>query len=341
MKISVNPADVQGCGFYRMIAPATVLKKMGANLELNYQSNNILAHRKDGKITGLQYEPFDLLVFQRPMADDAVEVMRRLKQDGVKIIIDVDDDFWSVDVKNPFYLDMMKTVGPAYIDNFNACLKMADLVTVSTPALAKLIPNKNVEVLRNCIPAPYLDVEAEGNREMFEGRTVVGWSGNTATHIGDVERMGYSLRTAVRRHNAKFFVVGSEDASSIAGFDDDEAFYAPWVDLALYPKAVKNFDVGVVPLAITRFNHCKSYLKGLEYASLGIPFVASPTDEYKYLNSHGVGLIAKEKHDWIRQLNRLLTEDNSELIEAGLEYARENTYEKNAWRWAEVWNSVL
>ena len=341
MRVVVCPADVGGCGFYRVIAPATVLKKQGLDIEIDYQSKSQVAIRKDGRIVSFKDTGHNIMVLQRPMMPDVVDGIPAIQANGTKVVVEIDDDFWSVDVKGRFFTTTRALGGS--VDYLTKACKMADMVTVSTPALAKLVPNKNVVVLRNYVPAYYLDVEANHGTgwEATEGKTVVGWAGSTQTHVGDIERMGYSLRTSVRKNDAKFFVIGAEDAWDIAGFDEGEALYSPWVDLIQYPMAVKTFDVGIVPLNLTRFNQCKSYLKGMEYASLGIPFVASPTDEYKLLASHGVGLLAPQKHDWLKQMNRVLSGDNTELIENGLAFARENTYEKNAYKWAEAWASLL
>ena len=43
-----------------------------------------------------------------------------------------------------------------------------------------------------------------------------------------------------------------------------------------YPKMF-TFDVGVVPLQQNLFNDCKSWIKGIEYAAAGIPFVVTHT----------------------------------------------------------------
>jgi len=344
LKVIVAPADVGGCGFYRLIAPTTVLQKMGLDVEIDYQSQNQRAKRRNGRIVAMEPTGHDVMVIQRPIFSDIIDAIPLIQANGTKVVIELDDDYWTIERTNTYLKDLqnhgVRTSAPRTLAK--AC-ELADLVTVSTPELAKLIPNDNVAVLRNCVPDYYLGIEADHGTgwDLTEGKKVVGWTGNTQTHVGDLERVGYSLRTAVRKNDAKFFCIGSVDAWAIAGFNEGEALYSDWVELIEYPKAVKTFDIGIVPLKMSRFNHCKSYLKGLEYAALGIPFVASPTEEYKHLAKQGVGLLAPDKHDWLKQLNRLLTSDNTDFIEGGREFARENTYERNAWKWAEAWESTL
>ena len=55
------------------------------------------------------------------------------------------------------------------------------------------------------------------------------------------------------------------------------------IEQELFHAQVAQLDTGIVPLQRSRFNEAKSNLKGLEYAALGVPFVASPTAEYERL----------------------------------------------------------
>ena len=57
---------------------------------------------------------------------------------------------------------------------------------------------------------------------------------------------------------------------------------------------------------LTPFNEAKSWIKGLEYTAAGIPFVASPSVEYKRLKKkYGVGRLAKNQGEWIKQVEAL------------------------------------
>jgi glycosyltransferase involved in cell wall biosynthesis len=117
----------------------------------------------------------------------------------------------------------------------------------------------------------------------------------------------------------------------------------PYV-LADYPQGVAKITVGIVPLLESKFNDAKSYLKGMEYAACGVPFVASPTPEYRLLNNEGLGLLATDKSkSWKRHVKRVLETPamQQEMGGYGREViARYHTYEGNAWRWAEAWEEA-
>jgi len=76
----------------------------------------------------------------------------------------------------------------------------------------------------------------------------------------------------------------------------------------------------------------------------GIPWVASPRQEYRRLTREsGCGLLADTPKDWYRQLKLLLTDDvlRKEQAERGLEFMRDQTYQAQAWRWAEAWTRAV
>ena len=65
-------------------------------------------------------------------------------------------------------------------------------------------------------------------------------------------------------------------------------------------------DIGLVPLNDVEFNHAKSYIKGLEYAAAGVPFICSYSPEYQVLADAGVGRLAKTPEEWTYHLTELL-----------------------------------
>jgi hypothetical protein len=76
-----------------------------------------------------------------------------------------------------------------------------------------------------------------------------------------------------------------------------------------YPSLFENIRIGLVPLNLCDFSEAKSYLKGLEYAASGIPFIASPTHEYRLLASEGIGRIASTPDEWRDHATELLDPD--------------------------------
>ncbi len=347
MKVLVCPADEGGCGFYRMEEPFRVVRDMGYDVTLDLRASSIKCHvGPEGQVLYIEPIPYDVVVFQRPMGRRSFEVIRTLRHNGVKVVVELDDDFWSIEKTSVAW----KTAQPQFSPESNwqhlsASLREADLVTVSTPALARVVKEQGatrVQVLRNMVPERYLEVQPDiGTQDLIHSRLSVLWTGVPGTHVGDLSVCGSGVRDAVRQTSSVFVGLGDETTAEELGFSDGEALFSPWVKLENYPSAVKSHDVGVVPLKLSPFNQSKSYLKGLEYAALGLPFIASPTEEYLRL-SKSAGLIAAQKHDWQRHLKRLLTSESLRDEERlrGLEFARTNTYENHAQEWWGAWTSA-
>jgi len=142
-------------------------------------------------------------------------------------------------------------------------------------------------------------------------------------------------------------VVGAGEmvATNLRLGKDRNVYATGWVPLEHYYQTLAKFlDIGIVPLEISPFNQAKSALKGLEYAALGIPFVASPTQEYIRMEAYGIGKIAKTPGDWRKHLQRMIdrtseteriAKENRDRIEA------EHTYRVTAPQWLEAWEKAI
>jgi glycosyltransferase involved in cell wall biosynthesis len=70
----------------------------------------------------------------------------------------------------------------------------------------------------------------------------------------------------------------------------------------------QHFDIGIAPLANTPFNRCKSSIKTLDYAALGLPVLASDREAYRGSLADGIGgmLLPDSADAWFAALSRLL-----------------------------------
>lgn len=346
MKVVVYPADMGRCG-HRLIWPARALAAQGADVvvvtaehpledQLQAQWGTLL----DGTrvLVDVIAPDADVVVFQRPLQRSLVESIPRLQAQGVRVAVEVDDDFTTISPRNISWRSCHPSVNPDR--NFHhlaeAC-RIADLVTVSTPALAQRYgKHGRVRVVPNHIPASYLDIRAEPHDGV-----VVGWTGSVDTHPDDLQVTRGAVGRALRATGARFAVVGTGHGVQRRLGLDDPPSATGWLPLDEYPHAVAQFDVGIVPLDITAFNQAKSALKGLEMAAVGVPFVASPTDPYLAIGR--AGCIARKPREWERGLQSLI--EDAELRETfvwlGREWAATQTVEGNCGQWFDVWASVV
>jgi Glycosyl transferases group 1 len=285
----------------------------------------------------------DVVVLQRPVSSELATAIPHLQRLGVAVVVELDDDFTSVPFANPAFAATHPRVRA---DRNRAWLaravKAADLVTVSTPALAARYSARS-RVLRNMVPARYLGIRQPG--AAWEIRpSVIGWPGSPITHPGDLDVAAWGVRRAIARSSARFRAIGGKETAAVLGIPEDRAEYVPWTtSIHSYPDEVARLDVGIVPLADSAFNRAKSWLKGLELAALGVAFVASPLPEYRALAELGAGVLADSKRTWDQALTRLVAEPEwrREIASRGREVAATLTYERHCSLWLDAWQDAF
>jgi hypothetical protein len=140
-------------------------------------------------------------------------------------------------------------------------------------------------------------------------------------------------------------VVGGDKRTATAMRLRDNPPMTSGVPIFKWAETIRDFvGVGIVPLANTKFNRGKSWLKGIEYMSVGVPWVASPRAEYRRLHAEsGCGLLADTPKQWYTMVKKLLDDEtfHQAQVEAGRTFMRDLTYEAQAWRWAEAWQTAI
>lgn len=345
MKIFALRADNQACGLYRVQLPLEYAEREGlveATIETELPADVEL--KRDGTIIvhSVNVEA-DVIIFQRPLLAAFVPAIEQAQKQGIACVVELDDDLAAVDPDNLAY----RAVHPRYNEasNYEYLLQAAaraNWVTASTPAIAQRYKRSGrASVVRNSLPSSIFDIE-----KTFDDPPRVGWSGSIGTHPHDLEQVGTHLRTVLRETKTSFSMLGEEPGvREQLRFDDTDEFTCyPWVELDEYHEALaQSFDIGIVPLANTQFNKAKSYLKGLEMAGLGIPFVASPTDEYEYLASLGAGTTARKGLQWQKKLKHLISDRDFLLAESSRirDAVRKLTYENSVEVWMQAWTNAM
>lgn len=306
------PADQSGCGLYRMLLPGrqaadsprgfsmTTAGGLNGRVELDENDRPFVA--------SLPPIDFDVMVFQRPFDSVVRQCIPIAQAQGVAVVVELDDDVRNIDPRNSAW----PQVQPKYNQRENwqnildAC-RMADWVTVSTPELKWYAPHGRVSVVPNAVPRSL--TQHSRPVRMPGSICTVGWTGAMATHPGDLEETFGQVGRAVTETFSNFHIVGDGTGVKEALRLEIDPTSTGWLPLPEYPAALAQIDVGIVPLGDTKFNRSKSYLKGLEFAGLGIPFVASPLPEYiKLSEQYGIGEIARRPGDWYKKITRLVTD---------------------------------
>lgn len=323
MRVNSYTLAKDGSDLYRLKYPAKVLQAQG--LDIQYLE------------TGGETRDADVLVFNRPASKKAVEVIAKLSQAGYAIVVDVDDLFSHVRPGHALYGERAQL---AHAHLKWAC-KLATLVTATTPIIAEEYGGARGRVVPNYIPDWYLSLSAAPLTDPVR----IGWSGTVSSHPNDLQVVGDAVQRLVSSKVCSVAYVGPHpEASRVREALKLKAKPATsgWMDFRQYPVAMSQLGVGIVPLEACTFNDAKSWLKGLELAAVGVPFVASPAAEYKKLYTHGAGKLAERPNEWRRLIADLAKPGayRDDAIGAGRRAAEALTLKHNAHRWAEVFTEA-
>jgi hypothetical protein len=347
IRIYVYPSDQWGCGAYRMKWPALAINEPGMSVEVVEPGTRKVEVNIDqaGNVAGEQFPAdADVVVFQRPTNQWIAQLIPLLQARGVAVVVELDDDLAHVHPSNPAF-DMLQPVlrrGNQTAPNLHSvarladAIDLADMVVVSTAELASRYGvHGRVRLLRNRVPRYYLTIPHTDS-------AVIGWGGSVHSHPHDLQQVGSAVAALVRQ-GAEVHTVGDPVGVGRAlGLRADPPSAGP-VALDDYPAAIARFGVGIAPLADTRFNRAKSWLKPLEYAAVGVPWVGSPLPEYAELHGLGCGRLASRPKHWQAALSALTGSEQlrREASEQGRVVAAGNTIELHAWRWAEAWTDAI
>lgn len=349
LKVLAVPAHLEGSGYLRICAPAQAVNALSegsvhVDLMRHRQIGAVLAgppgQRRVVEMPDLT--DYDVVVLQLPMVEDVVQMIPAIQAQGIAVVADVDDDLAATPRSNPNYDKVAPATSPQ--SNWQWLKRgcgLADLVTVTTPFLRRYAGGENghrytrTEIIPNAVPAA-----ATYERKPDIDGVVVGWSGTTFTHDTDLTIPAGAVAKAVEETGARFLAIGWwHHVREQLGL----TFEPPatgWLTLAQYYARMPYLDVGIVPLRKCAFNIGKSFLKGLDMAAAGVPFVASPLPAYQELAADGIGWLADTPADWEEKVRRLITDEplRADLSEAYRDTIRRTrTFETTWWRWAEAW----
>jgi hypothetical protein len=288
----------------------------------------------------------DVIVTQRhavPSIEAADALAAHAKRIGAALIYDLDDDLLTIPPDHPEAADLApKAVVVEHM------IRRADIVRTSTAELAARIAPlaSQVQVAGNALDER-IWLAARRERPDRYGPVRILCMG-TATHDADFDLLLPALTEIHRRF-------GDQIRVELIGFVSSARVPA-WIRrLAPSPHAMRSYpgfvhwllwagpwDIGLAPLASTQFNACKSAIKVLDYAALGLASLASDVTAYRGSLADGPGgkLVPNTTEAWYEALSRLIRDAalRRQLAESGAALLRASgTLEGQAGAWRQVW----
>jgi glycosyltransferase involved in cell wall biosynthesis len=268
-----------------------------------------------------RYQP-DVIVWQRVALADVTQVDQlasTAKQIGARLIYDLDDNLLDVAQhgENASYSEKVAAV--------RRSLAVADEVWCSTQNLAQraqLEARATVQVLSNALDPDLWARDAVNVRPGHSGMAPLQliYMG-TRTHDDDFALLASALTTLHQESPGSFEL-------TLVGVRTSDVSATPWLRTlsppgyvgASYPafvhwfKQLDGFDLGVAPLLSSTFNDCKSCIKVLDYAAIGLPTLASNVPAYAQALTDGINchLVENDAEAWVSAI-RSLSQDRGNL----------------------------
>ena len=294
--------NITPCGYIRLMLPLDHLATGGGFDITVADAQSALRYRAD------------IVATQRYAVPDTVAadaLAAHARKTGARLIYDLDDDLLNIPRAHPDAAVLRPKAATV-----RRMLRLADRVVVSTPALAESLAARRSDcvVVANGLderlwgdfpPAPRHGPHRSPVRILCMG---------TATHNADFAMIEPAL---TRLHTA----FGGRIAVDMIGFSSANKL-PYWVNrLGMPPHASKSYpgfvnwmkaqppwDIGLAPLVAGAFNRCKSPIKTLDYAALGLAILASDVPVYRGSVADGPGgfLVPNDEDAWYNALSRLV-----------------------------------
>ena len=273
-KMLFQPINDQGGGHYRMMLPASLLRKLG------YAVTQAHPHGLHPEALAI-LDP-DVISFQMFQTERQMERIKAYKKavPNAFYLYEIDDLFWAVP---PDSFHAQNPLLPTAKSNIRTTAKLCDAITVTTPELAeemsRLTGMKDVRIIPNLVPHSFINAALNGRRSdpIQTTKPRVGWAGGIG-HGGDLKIIAEVMREIGDEVHWVFFGMLPPDVTPGENIE-----FHPGVPFADYPRMLGrlNLQLALAPLEENDFNRCKSDLRILEYAAAGFAVLASKVSTYR------------------------------------------------------------
>lgn len=268
--------------WYRCYLPAMAMDADHVGLygeppKVRWATGLVRVPGKDIKQSAIpRFTDYKVVVLQQPRGRGWAEVIRTLRDRGVKVIYEIDDYIHGIHKQQDH--DFREGFAKKELHEWELCMRMSDAIIASTEYIARRYRkfNKRTFVCQNAIDLKRYELTKP------ERSTVnIGWAGATGHTLSMKPWLDGVLRAMDRHDNVCFVSIGQDFASAIQrarGGQEwhDRTISVPFAAVEQYPGAMTLLDIALGPARHTQFYAGKSDLRWLEAGALGIPIIADP-----------------------------------------------------------------
>ncbi len=339
-------ADSMGCGWYRELFPAMLLQTLYNN-DREFKITDTLSIIADPNFFRLAEGGTKMIRLQRWTGFDKLKIMKEFlrplaDQIGMWLIYEIDDlliynEIPDYNMAKPYF--KFENIGNSVAEIMSMC----DLITTSTDYLADTyskaynIPRDRFIVIPNYLPRWWIGEAMNIDRQMnlwnqTKNKPRIAFCcstnhfdvNNTNKGIDDFTQLIPWIKGHLNDY--QFIFVGGHPQQLLEEVKQNKIEYQPPSDVLNYPREMqlRNIDLLIAPLIDNVFNKCKSNIKFLEFAALGIPMVGQNISTYnKYTD-----MVFNDANDLDNIINKLFFANNAATTYKNLILNNRNIIEK-------------
>ncbi|HEU4704040.1 MAG TPA: hypothetical protein VFS37_16275, partial [Conexibacter sp.] len=274
----------------------------------------------------------DVVHMWRLFRGPARQLARALREAGVAVVFDNDDDMTRVPKGSPAYKEM-KAAKDQVAAELSAMLRLCELVTTTGGELAGRLRRLGGEtrVVENYVETGFVRARSAGDRP---DAVTIGWIAG-AEHRGDLREL--RLRRTLEALLEQQPHVSLTGVGLDLGVQSDRYTHVEDVPFPQLPDTIARFDLALAPIADVSFNRVRSNIKVKEYAAGGVPWLASPIGPYRGLGEEQGGRLVPD-YGWAEALGDLAADAQARasLAERAAAWGRTQTVVANVGEWEAV-----
>lgn len=278
----------------------------------------------------------DVAVFARPhIAEDFTQGVEQLAKRGVKVVVDLDEDFYQIP-REYYGYEEVGAVNPLAMQRLERVLSAANLVSVPGENLAEIFRSHN----SNVVVIPYAWDENNPMWKKQPSRRTNLQIGIAANHTQaiDVAQVNESIARIIDKFPSLLVgIIGNlKTYEALTAVSDEHKYFIPPGKLENYPFLLADFDVLLFPLADLPYNQSRPDLALMEAGARGVAWVATPIPSYREWKEGG--MFAGHSSDWEAALEMLLqsADDRQKLARMGEQKADSRCINLLIDRWMEI-----
>lgn len=335
LKILFNAVDSEATGSQRVLHP---LKGLADAEQAEIQVLNTEDIRS-------QLKWANLMVLQCLVGDQQVEMLKKVKEKNIPIVIDYDDNFAALP---PNVLKRLSLTKEQAAKNWKEYLNLASLVTTPCNALAEKIrqvSKAKVEVLPNCLTND--EYYSAKNYQPIEDGSVRILYSCSDTHIKDFKWIGPILKK-IGEWYPEVIIASQGNLNFTFNFPTytgraEHHLNAPYNGYHQKLREI-NPHICIGPLLPEEHAICRSHIKYLQTSSVKAAFLGSDLAPYNETVVHGKnGLLASNRLTWFWNLRKLVKnpEYRKNMAQEAYSEAGNWLYPDHISKWKKIYDTLV